>query len=169
MKQLAPVQTSFQAVDSAATTVLGAIEQHQQTAMAYEAQTGEAAGSGLRPGTLWAQALGGTAQRDSNTEAAGYNSTDFGLAAGLDHLFTPNLLGGVAVSWLRAWTQGIDSASGQPGAMAANEAIETPTTHVLTCRNTSYPKRFTSGTTQRLASMPAMAIGNSSNPECNGE
>ena len=35
MKQLAPVQTSFQAVDSAATTGLGAIEQHQQTAMAY--------------------------------------------------------------------------------------------------------------------------------------
>ena len=97
MKQLAPVQTSFQAVDSAA-TVLGAIEQHQQTAMAYDGQTGEAAGSGLRPGTLWAQALGGTAQRDSNAEAAGYNSTDFGLAAGLDHLFTPNLLGGVAVS-----------------------------------------------------------------------
>ena len=63
----------------------------------------------------------------------------------------------------------IDSTSGQPGDMAANEAIETPTTHVLTWRNTSYPNRFTSGTTQRLASMPAMAIGNSSNPEWNGE
>jgi outer membrane autotransporter protein len=76
-------------------------------------QTGKAAGSGTRPGTLWAQALGGTAQRDSDAEAAGYRATDFGFATGVDHLFTPDLLGGVAVSWLRAWTHGLDSASGQ--------------------------------------------------------
>jgi outer membrane autotransporter protein len=113
IKQLAPVQTSVQAVGNAATTVLGAVEQHQQTAMAYNPETGAAAGSGPRPGTLWGQILGGTAQQDSNAAAAGYHSTDFGLAAGVDHLFTPDLLGGVAVSWLRAWTHGIDSAGGQ--------------------------------------------------------
>jgi outer membrane autotransporter protein len=113
MAQLAPVQNSFQAVSGVATTLLGAVEQHQQTTMAYNLQTGEAAGSAGLDRTLWAQVLGGMARRDSNAEAAGYHSTDFGLAAGVDHLFTPDLLGGVALSWLRAWTHGLDSASGQ--------------------------------------------------------
>jgi outer membrane autotransporter protein len=113
IQQLAPVQSSFQTVDGGATAILGAVEQHQQTAMGFNPATGVAAGSGTRPGTLWGQALGGGAQRGSNAQAAGYNSTDAGLAAGFDHLFTPELLGGVAVSWLRAWSHGIDGASGQ--------------------------------------------------------
>jgi len=113
MTELAPVQTNYQTVSGAATTVSDAIEQRQQTAMSYDGQTGEIAGSAVRDGALWAQALGGMAQQDSNAEAAGYHSSDFGLAAGLDHLFTPDLLGGVAVSWLRAGTSGIDSTSGQ--------------------------------------------------------
>jgi outer membrane autotransporter protein len=113
IKQLAPLQNTFPVVYNAAATVLDAVEQHQQTVMAYNAETGEAAGSGTRPGTLWGQILGGTARQDSTAAAAGYHSTDFGLAAGVDHLFTPDLLGGVTVSWLRAWTHGIDSATDQ--------------------------------------------------------
>jgi len=113
IKELAPVQNTFQAVDNSVTTVLDAIEQHQQTAMASSPETGKAAGSDTRNNTLWAQMLGGAAHRDSNAEAVGYNSNDFGIAAGADHLFTPELLGGVALSWLRAWSNGIDSASGQ--------------------------------------------------------
>ncbi|HZC17771.1 MAG TPA: autotransporter outer membrane beta-barrel domain-containing protein, partial [Caulobacteraceae bacterium] len=71
------------------------------------------AGSAARDTTLWGQALGGGARRDSNAAADGYHSTDVGLAAGLDHLFTPELLGGVAASWLHAWARGLDGAGGQ--------------------------------------------------------
>ena len=113
IKQLAPVQNVFHVVDTAATMVMGAVEQHQQETMAYNGATGEAAGAGFLPGTLWGEILGGTAHRDSNAQAAGYRAHEFGLATGFDHLFTPNLLGGVAASWVRAHSRGRDSASGQ--------------------------------------------------------
>lgn len=114
IKQLAPTNSApvAQMSTTAATAVLGAIQQHQQTAMAYDGQTGAAAGSAARDSTLWGQFIGGGARRGTNSEADGYTLLDFGVATGVDHRFTPNVLGGVAVSWLRAWTEGSDNSSG---------------------------------------------------------
>lgn len=114
IKQLAPTNSgpAAQMSTAAASAVLGAIQQHQQTAMAYDGQTGVAAGSAVRDSTLWGQFLGGGARRGTNSEADGYTLLDFGVATGVDHRFTPNILGGVALSWLRAWTEGSDNSSG---------------------------------------------------------
>jgi uncharacterized protein with beta-barrel porin domain len=114
IKQLAPSQgaPAAQMSNTATGAVVGAIEQHQQTAMAYGGETGAAAGSDARDTTLWGQFLGGGARRGSNAEADGYRLMDFGIATGIDHHFTPDALGGVALSWMRAWTQGSDNSSG---------------------------------------------------------
>ena len=114
IKQLAPTQNvpSSQMSTATATAVLGAVEQHQQTAMAYDPATGAAAGSETHDSAIWGQFLGGGARRGSNAEADGYRLTDFGLAAGIDHMFSPNAMGGVALSWVRAWSEGSDGSSG---------------------------------------------------------
>lgn len=119
MKQLAPNRSTPAAQMSrvATTAVLGAVEQRQQAAMAYDGMTGVAAGSDARDSVLWGQFLGGGARRDTNAEADGYHLRDLGLATGADRQFTPNALGGVAVSWLRAWTHGDDDSSGSSSIM----------------------------------------------------
>ncbi len=118
IKQLAPQTTpSAQMTSAAATAVLGAVEQHQQTAMAYDPATGVAAGSEAKDTAAWGQVLGGSARRGSNAEADGYRLTDFGLAVGIDHRFTPDAMGGVALSWVRAWSQGSGNSSGSSSTM----------------------------------------------------
>lgn len=114
IKQLAPTQNapSSQMSSAAATAVLGAVEQHQQTAMAYDPATGMAAGSDSHDSALWGQFLGGGARRGTNSEADGYSLWDFGLAAGIDHRFSPNAMAGAALSWVRAWSAGSDNSSG---------------------------------------------------------
>ena len=118
IKQLAPQTTSpSQMSTAAASAVLGAVEQHQQTAMAYDPATGVAAGSETKDTALWGQFLGGGARRGTNAEADGYRLMDFGLATGLDHRFTPDIMGGVALSWVRAWSKGSDNSSGSSATM----------------------------------------------------
>ncbi len=114
VRQLAPTQNApaAQMGQAAAGAVLGAVEQHQQTAMAYEAEGGRAAGSDAHDASIWGQVLGGGALRDSSAAAAGYRSWNYGLAFGMDNRFTPNLMAGVAFSWIRGVSQGIDDAAG---------------------------------------------------------
>lgn len=114
IKQLAPTQNvpSSQMAFSAATAVLGAVEQHQQTAMAYDPAIGAAAGSDTHDSALWGEVLGGGAQRGSNAQADGYSLANFGLATGVDHRFTPNAMAGVALSWIRAWSEGRGGSTG---------------------------------------------------------
>lgn len=114
MKQLTPVQNapSAQMSNSASTAVLGAVEQHQQTAMAYSPETGVAAGADARNTALWGEFLGGGAIRGSTADSDGYKTHLFGMAVGLDNRFTDAAMGGVAVSWVRAWSAGQDNSSG---------------------------------------------------------
>lgn len=114
IKSLSPVQTApaSQMSASAAAAVLGAVEQHQQTAMGYDPATGKAAGSDVDNSAMWGQVLGGGAIRGSDSQTDGYKSRDVGLAVGLDHMFDESLMGGVALSWIRGWSQGSDSSSG---------------------------------------------------------
>lgn len=114
IKQLAPTQNapSAQMGSAAASAVLGAVEQHQQTAMAYAPETGKAAGSDSHDASLWGQFLGGGAIRSTTAAADGYKTLDFGLAFGIDNRFTPNVMAGLALSWVRALSQGLDNSSG---------------------------------------------------------
>lgn len=114
IKQLVPSQTtsSAQMSNSAATAVLGAVEQHQQTAMAYDPATGKAAGSeAAYRDALWGQLLGGGAIRSSTAETDGWRMKEFGLASGFDHMFTDELMGGVAFSWMRTFANGSGSSA----------------------------------------------------------
>ncbi len=115
IKQLAPTQNapSSQMSSNAATAVLGAVEQHQQTAMSGDANvTGKAAGSNTHDDALWGQMLGGGSVRGSTADVDGSRTTDFGLATGFDHRFSDNAMGGLAFSWLRGISKGSDGASG---------------------------------------------------------
>ncbi|MDY0241413.1 MAG: autotransporter domain-containing protein [Rhodospirillaceae bacterium] len=114
IKQLAPTQNvpSSQMSSAAATAVLGAVEQHQQIAMAYSPGSRVATGSESHDRALWGQVLGGGARRGSTADADGYTLGSFGLAAGLDHRFTPSIMGGAALSWVRTWSQGRDDSTG---------------------------------------------------------
>ncbi|MFD2234412.1 autotransporter outer membrane beta-barrel domain-containing protein [Phaeospirillum tilakii] len=113
IKQLAPAQTtpSTQMGNTAALAVLGAVEQHQQTAMAYDPVSGMAAGSEGLGNRLWGQVLGGGAIRGRTAEADGFRISEFGLASGIDHQFTERALGGVALSWVRAYANGTDGST----------------------------------------------------------
>jgi uncharacterized protein with beta-barrel porin domain len=113
MKQLAPAYNTSQLVLASAPMVQETVEQHQQITMRYDPKSGEAAGSGARDSALWVHLLGNGARRDSVAGFDGYRSSDAGLIAGVDHLFTPEMLGGVAVSGLRGSLPGIDSANAQ--------------------------------------------------------
>lgn len=113
MKELGPAQStpSPQMLFSASQVVLGAVEQHQQGAMAYNPSTGIAAGSEASQNAVWGQVLGGNATRGTTADADGYHMREFGLAAGVDRLFADNLMGGVALSWVRAYASGSDTAN----------------------------------------------------------
>jgi uncharacterized protein with beta-barrel porin domain len=110
IQQLAPSQStpSSQMAFIASQLVTGAVEQHQQLAMAFDAMSGKAAGSDSYRNAMWGQFLGGGAWRGSTADSAGYHMREVGLATGVDHSFSENLLGGVAFSWVRAYA----SASG---------------------------------------------------------
>lgn len=114
IKQLASTQNvpSSQMSAAAAAAVLGAVEQHQQTAMAYSPDTGVATGSASHDRALWGQVLGGGARRGGTADADGYTLGSFGLATGLDHRFTPSAMGGAALSWVRTWSQGRGDSTG---------------------------------------------------------
>lgn len=117
MKQLAPAYNTSQLVLASAATVQETVEQHQQTTMRYDPKTGEAAPSDTGDSAPWAHLLGSGARRDSGAGFDGYRSNDAGLIAGVDHLFTPQILGGVAVSGLRGSLGGSDGAGGQSATM----------------------------------------------------
>lgn len=104
IKQLAPSQTtaSAQMSQAAAAVVTGAVEHHQQTAMGYDPVNGVAAGSEAFNSSLWGQVLGGGAIRGKTAANDGYRLHEFGLAAGVDHMISDSVMGGVALSWLRA-------------------------------------------------------------------
>lgn len=113
VKQLAPTQLSpfLQVATQAVAPVVAAIEQHQ-LAMLRDGGVGAAAGSGGHDDAVWGQALGGQAVRDSTAGADGYRANYAGLAVGFDHQATPALVVGVALSWLRGRSLGLDGSAG---------------------------------------------------------
>ncbi len=94
---------------AAANLTSGAVEQHQQTAMAYNPAVGKAAGSDWYRDGVWGQMMGGGATRDSTADANGYRTKQFGFASGIDHVINDNLMGGLALSWVRGFADGSGS------------------------------------------------------------
>lgn len=117
IRQLAPADAAnnLQISNQSNAIVINAVETRQQLTMnegtLYEGK-GKAAGSGTRDRALWGQILGGSAHRAGDADSDGFTSKSFGLTTGLDNLFTPNMLGGVALSWLRSWSDGSNNSSG---------------------------------------------------------
>jgi outer membrane autotransporter protein len=118
IKQLAPANAAntLQMSAQATSIVLGAVDAHQQLVMGGDggayAGTGKAAGNDTAQSALWGQFLGGSAHLAGSSDNDGFTSKSFGLTSGFDHMITPNLLGGVALSWLRSWTDGSNDSSG---------------------------------------------------------
>lgn len=116
IKALAPVNAAntVQMAAQSVGIVSDAIGARQQLAMAGDdaGTTGMSAGDAESNRALWGQILGGTARLSGNADNEGFNSHSYGLAGGVDHLITPNLLGGVALSWLRSSIDGRNDASG---------------------------------------------------------
>ena len=123
IKQLAPAQTAHQMVLNNTGAVLGAVERHQQTAMAYSGETGKAAGSDSADTGAWVQVLGGGAVRGANAEGAGYRSTHFGAVGGVYSYFTDTLMGGIAASWVRSEISGAGDSSGSTAQMDSYQLI----------------------------------------------
>ncbi|WP_146002807.1 autotransporter outer membrane beta-barrel domain-containing protein [Telmatospirillum siberiense] len=113
IRQLGPSQTTAPALMgfSADGLASGALTQHQQAAMVYDPATGKAAGSEGHGNSLWGQVLGGGAIRSGTDSTAGFRVKEFGLASGVDHMFADDLMGGAALSWVRAYAAGSDSAA----------------------------------------------------------
>ncbi len=88
---------------AAANLTSGVVAQHQQTAMAYNPAIGKAAGSDGQRNVLWGQMMGGGATRDGTADADGYRTKQFGFASGVDHMIDDNLMGGMALSWVRGF------------------------------------------------------------------
>jgi uncharacterized protein with beta-barrel porin domain len=81
---------------------------------------GQRANHGSAGWTLWAQVLGGTAQRDAVSGAAGYDTSAAGLVIGADTLLRDDLLVGAALSWSAGWNRsGIDTANNSNGVNSA--------------------------------------------------
>lgn len=116
IKELSPASAAntVQLSAQATSIVIGAVETRQQIAMSGDgaSQTGIAAGDAARYSQIWGQILGGSAHRAGDSENDGFTSKSFGLTSGFDHLITPNLLGGVALSWVRSWTDGSNASNG---------------------------------------------------------
>jgi uncharacterized protein with beta-barrel porin domain len=123
MKQLAPAYNTSQMVLDSAPTAQETVEQHQQTTMRYDPKTGEAAGLDTGDSALWAHLLDSGARRDSKAGFDGYHSSDAGLVAGVDHLFTPEMLGGVAAIGLRGSLPGSDSPRAQSATLDSYQLI----------------------------------------------
>jgi uncharacterized protein with beta-barrel porin domain len=93
-----------------------AISQHQQTVaglMDSYGNTGAAAGDGTLNGALWGEVLGGGALRANATDAAGYRASSAGLVLGGDWYIDPEVMAGLAFSWLNsaAVGQGVNAGS----------------------------------------------------------
>ncbi len=114
IRQLAPVQIAPAAL-AAGNAVLasGAVEQHQlTTAYLYPGDNLEV-GSGGYDSAAWGQMLGGGTSRSATTDAEGYDTTNFGVAAGLDHQFTANIFAGASFGWVHSWANATAAQSGQ--------------------------------------------------------
>jgi outer membrane autotransporter protein len=116
IKKLAPASAAnnVQVLNQASAIVQTAIQGRQLLAMSggTDTATGIAAGGDVKYSTLWGQVLGGSAHMEGNSDQDGFSSKSFGLTTGFDHLLTPDLLAGAAVSWLRSWTDGSNASSG---------------------------------------------------------
>ncbi|OKH88223.1 hypothetical protein LF95_16365 [Thalassospira sp. TSL5-1] len=116
IKELSPANSAntVQLSAQATSIVIGAVETRQQLAMSDDGgrEVGVAAGSAARYSQLWGQILGGSAHRAGDSENDGFTSKSVGLTTGFDHLITPDLLGGVALSWVRSWTDGSNASNG---------------------------------------------------------
>ena len=71
-----------------------------------------AVGSDVPAKALWAQVLGGSALRSTADGTDGYRDHSFGLVFGGDHQISPDILAGVALSWVRGFAQGVDGSAG---------------------------------------------------------
>jgi len=113
VKELAPSQsTTPSQMGFSASQLLGnAVETHQETAMDYDPATGKAAGSEAYQNALWGEVLGGGAIRSGADGANGYRMKEAGLASGVDHMFSDDLLGGMALSWVRGYSVNSDAAA----------------------------------------------------------
>ncbi|HTY66469.1 MAG TPA: autotransporter domain-containing protein [Alphaproteobacteria bacterium] len=111
--QLAPTQLvpAVQVATQAVTPTTAAVEQHQLN-LSSAGGVGLAAGSNGHESAVWGQVLGGGAMRDTTASADGFHSRSFGLVGGFDRQATPDLLVGVAVSWLTSRSTGLDASSG---------------------------------------------------------
>jgi len=76
------------------------------------ARRGRSSGSSYNTGSLWAQASGGGAHRDSEAGTDGYSQGFAGLTFGADAKLGSNFTLGEAVSWLRSVSRGSGGASG---------------------------------------------------------
>ncbi|MDE1150411.1 MAG: hypothetical protein PW843_28010 [Azospirillaceae bacterium] len=114
--QLAPSQLTPQLTATVVTPTTTAISQHQQTVaglMDSYGQTGAAAGDGTMNGVLWGEILGGGALRANATDAAGYRASSGGIVLGGDWYINPEVMAGLAFSWLNsdAVGQGVSAGS----------------------------------------------------------
>tara|TARA_R110001583_G_scaffold178786_2_gene334865 strand:- start:84097 stop:86358 length:2262 start_codon:yes stop_codon:yes gene_type:complete len=118
IKELAPANgaNTMQMASQSTSIVVSAIDARQQLAMSDDVKaygtTGLAAGAATAQSALWGQFLGGSAHLSGSSENDGFSSKSFGLTSGFDHKITPDLMAGVALSWLRSWTDGSNAASG---------------------------------------------------------
>ncbi|WP_339781233.1 autotransporter domain-containing protein [uncultured Thalassospira sp.] len=134
IKELSPASAAntVQLSAQATSIVIGAVETRQQIAMSGDgaSQTGIAAGDEGRYSQLWGQILGGSAHRAGDSENDGFTSKSFGLTSGFDHLITPNLLGGVALSWVRSWTDGSNASNGSTNTLDSYQMTFYGTYHI---------------------------------------
>lgn len=108
VSQLTP-QVNASGISVAPTTA--AVEQHQLASLDGR-DSGKAAGSDYLQGALWGQVLGGQATRDTSAGADGYTASSVGLLFGADTHLSSDLVSGLAVSWLRSYSQGKADSSG---------------------------------------------------------
>jgi uncharacterized protein with beta-barrel porin domain len=113
IKELGPSQITqpFLMSNAASQVVTRTVEMHQQTTMAYDPAIGKAAGSDAKTTAAWGEILAGGSVRNTSADADGYRVHAFGLAAGIDHMLSDELMGGVALSWMRAFSNGIEGST----------------------------------------------------------
>ena len=113
LRQLSPSQIApaSQASNQAAAPAGTVVEQHE-TSLSSGVISGDSAGSDDKEYALWGQWLGGAAVRDSTAAQDGFRSQNMGLVTGIDWQTTPDLMLGVAVGYVKAWSWGMDNAAG---------------------------------------------------------
>ena len=76
------------------------------------APVGAAAGSQVSRGAFWGQFLGGYARRDTGSGSSGYSASSYGMLFGADAHLSPDVVAGLALSWLRSTAHGKSDATG---------------------------------------------------------